>query len=121
MKAATSFYCSSVEYIKFQSTPPVKAATYGKLHLLENQHISIHAAREGGDAFEVLNKPCNYHISIHAAREGGDWASKSRALIHSMISIHAAREGGDLKDWKFFFHSPISIHAAREGGDGGIT
>ena len=35
-----------------------------------------------------------YHISIHAAREGGDyedWVGSNRVEI----SIHAAREGGD--------------------------
>ena len=33
----------------FQSTPPVKAATYRDPVEQENQRISIHAAREGGD------------------------------------------------------------------------
>ena len=33
--------------------------------------ISIHAAREGGDAVKAA-VACNRHISIHAAREGGD-------------------------------------------------
>ena len=33
-------------------------------------------------------------ISIHAAREGGDAAS-ARTLAANLISIHAAREGGD--------------------------
>ena len=56
--------------------------------------ISIHAAREGGDAFRgKLIKVAD--ISIHAAREGGD-----RFIISSesspIISIHAAREGGDV-------------------------
>ena len=34
---------------KFQSTPPVKAATAVSVDLPEFFHISIHAAREGGD------------------------------------------------------------------------
>ena len=34
--------------------------------------ISIHAAREGGDACMVLIFASNWVISIHAAREGGD-------------------------------------------------
>ena len=33
--------------------------------------ISIHAAREGGDMFN-LNIKVKFAISIHAAREGGD-------------------------------------------------
>ena len=55
----------------FQSTPPVKAAT-----------LSPHSTALPGA------------ISIHAAREGGDAAGKL-ILMHDGISIHAAREGGD--------------------------
>ena len=33
--------------------------------------ISIHAAREGGDAFKQT-VPVSVYLSIHAAREGGD-------------------------------------------------
>ena len=65
--------------LTFQSTPPVKAATW--------------RAR------------CFYsiklRISIHAAREGGDFAS-SPIKIDVWISIHAAREGGDNGDFMFF-------------------
>ena len=66
------------------------------MHLLGNDipEISIHAAREGGDAATIYtNTKCG--ISIHAAREGGDYFVKS-ANILIFISIHAAREGGDL-------------------------
>ena len=55
--------------------------------------ISIHAAREGGDA-ENLGHDCNQAISIHAAREGGDTISIF-PFDFFFISIHAAREGGD--------------------------
>ena len=34
----------------FQSTPPVKAATDFSDSFADNSEISIHAAREGGDA-----------------------------------------------------------------------
>ena len=34
-------------------------------------HISIHAAREGGDKIR-FNQRHRQYISIHAAREGGD-------------------------------------------------
>ena len=78
---------------KFQSTPPVKAAT----RLIDADKmatdISIHAAREGGD-FAVKALCFVFFISIHAAREGGDRADKVR-LDDIFISIHAAREGGD--------------------------
>ena len=100
--------------------------------------ISIHAAREGGDAVLVNVHACD-DISIHAAREGGD-VNVSVCKVFAKISIHAAREGGD-QHWLFlpsveleFQSTPpvkaatftcaclcklfkISIHAAREGGD----
>ena len=34
---------------RFQSTPPVKAATHNRRQPLAPARISIHAAREGGD------------------------------------------------------------------------
>ena len=52
MKAATfdSFPSGATE--KFQSTPPVKAATQLDERKRNNYAISIHAAREGGDLTE---------------------------------------------------------------------
>ena len=57
--------------LSFQSTPPVKAATVSLGTGTLSLYISIHAAREGGDA-KNLGHDCNQAISIHAAREGGD-------------------------------------------------
>ena len=78
---------------KFQSTPPVKAATHAINKCRYGNRISIHAAREGGDC---AYRRCRtqHHISIHAAREGGD---SGRGIVEwdEVISIHAAREGGD--------------------------
>ena len=37
----------------FQSTPPVKAATVYLRYILNCEVISIHAAREGGDAVRM--------------------------------------------------------------------
>ena len=56
----------------FQSTPPVKAATRVPISgWIAVQTISIHAAREGGDA-KAVSAARKQEISIHAAREGGD-------------------------------------------------
>ena len=57
---------------EFQSTPPVKAATEAVTDKSKVFHISIHAAREGGDCTELGYIKANTDISIHAAREGGD-------------------------------------------------
>ena len=79
-------------------------------------NISIHAAREGGDAHPVGRGGKAPKISIHAAREGGDYLIAASTAQHS-ISIHAAREGGDGRMLCRFDRLVISIHAAREGGD----
>ena len=65
--------------VRFQSTPPVKAATSMVIYDLVERRISIHAAREGGDAIVYLNIPSPV-ISIHAAREGGDWLAANGLL-----------------------------------------
>ena len=126
----------------FQSTPPVKAATSPASATVVPNSISIHAAREGGDAngYDVGKID---GISIHAAREGGD-DFLAQQDHDKTISIHAAREGGDNSIFRCFIiliafqstppvkaatkihflflpiHS-ISIHAAREGGDDKIS
>ena len=56
---------------RFQSTPPVKAATGTVQAVFAKTDISIHAAREGGDADSGVVRALRV-ISIHAAREGGD-------------------------------------------------
>ena len=62
---------SPIPFGIFQSTPPVKAATYSYCQQTLRKVISIHAAREGGDG-DGLGSITFHLISIHAAREGGD-------------------------------------------------
>ena len=71
----------------------MKAATTDSPDKAQYRKISIHAAREGGDA-EGLKRNTKREISIHAAREGGD-AYMGGGVAAEAISIHAAREGGD--------------------------
>ena len=80
--------------LKFQSTPPVKAATRQICVIACDLGISIHAAREGGD-YGKGDKNMTKFISIHAAREGGDDKPDTKDKLGG-ISIHAAREGGDV-------------------------
>ena len=87
----------------FQSTPPVKAATVTRTPKQHQTAISIHAAREGGDAAHQSAGRKAPKISIHAAREGGDLGYTDTPVDTPAISIHAAREGGDLRvfqSWK---------------------
>ena len=72
----------------------MKAATVFAMLVFLRIIISIHAAREGGDAPRSLGR-CGYGISIHAAREGGDVDMAAGDTEVWEISIHAAREGGD--------------------------
>ena len=53
VKAATANSVTAVGLDGFQSTPPVKAATINGDKITVYGSISIHAAREGGDAVAV--------------------------------------------------------------------
>ena len=48
---------------EFQSTPPVKAATSGKYSTDDKYIISIHAAREGGDAAPTRRGAQQHHFN----------------------------------------------------------
>ena len=79
---------------RFQSTPPVKAATGYTDTPTDTPAISIHAAREGGDA--TTNRLCAY-VSRFQSTPPVKAATMQiiTARISELISIHAAREGGD--------------------------
>ena len=81
MKAATALIAVVVHNIIFQSTPPVKAATYGCIIKARKGKISIHAAREGGDSGRGIVE-WDEVISIHAAREGGDKIATSAKIAN---------------------------------------
>ena len=63
VKAATK--CSSLcsAFKSFQSTPPVKAATVSAADAARKVAISIHAAREGGDqdTMRVRRITCHFN------------------------------------------------------------
>ena len=125
--------------MRFQSTPPVKAATSATHGLRNLPPISIHAAREGGDSisaqYSVIRRLFQSTPPVKAAtrtyahttfylvfqstppvKAATSLGQRGGWLIN--ISIHAAREGGDLAVFAAVVHrNHISIHAAREGGD----
>ena len=100
----------------FQSTPPARAAT--DRGVLEGgiDRVSIHAAREGGDAtvadvgarVTAFQSTPPARAATPPARERSDSPA---------VSIHAAREGGDECPVGLPRLRHVSIHAAREGGD----
>ena len=105
---------------------------------LVERRISIHAAREGGDAsmdpFTANNLGFQSTPPVKAATSLSITKSTQREFQSTppvkaatyrrkkdiravCISIHAAREGGDIDADKMAAEEFISIHAAREGGD----
>ena len=102
---------------RFQSTLPVRGATYCPAGPICFFTISIHAPREGSDDKDTVKEwdevafqstlpvrgatggegdvpPLRHGISIHAPREGSDGGAKT-GVKGSVISIHAPREGSD--------------------------
>ena len=78
----------------FQSTPPARAATSRIQHRERRNKVSIHAAREGGDA---PGRRCSSNVPVFQSTPPAR-AATGEATHHSTlvgVSIHAAREGGD--------------------------
>ena len=63
VKAATESKVYPLEPFQFQSTPPVKAATAVFAAVVHGNHISIHAAREGGDVPLYPPPSVDYHFN----------------------------------------------------------
>ena len=57
--------------LAFQSTLPVRGATFRSGCWMSHRRISIHAPREGSDLFSLMSS-FGWPISIHAPREGSD-------------------------------------------------
>ena len=95
----------------------MKAATLLPLQGFCNRHISIHAAREGGDL--SVSEPyqgCG-RISIHAAREGGDVGALANPSRPTVFQSTPPVKAATAQDFFAVAFQLISIHAAREGGD----
>ena len=94
----------------------MKAATIDEIQTEFNSLISIHAAREGGDALAcyIVKKD---KISIHAAREGGDGNDLKRVFCHWAFQSTPPVKAATVTSATLKGITTISIHAAREGGD----
>ena len=81
---------------KFLSTPSARRATDYYVPQFANLGISIHALREEGDWYVIVQPVLSTPISIHALREEGDAAAQAEQdKLKAEISIHALREEGD--------------------------
>ena len=94
----------------------MKAATKDQIMQIKDTAISIHAAREGGDAAQYLDTRTLLEFQSTPPVKAATNISASSAS-KTVISIHAAREGGDPTRPHQQPAASISIHAAREGGD----
>ena len=80
----------------FQSTPPARAATCVSDGLEKQLRKLFQSTPPARAATSPYCEHCHeYHVSIHAARAGGDMASPV-AVRSFAVSIHAARAGGDV-------------------------
>ena len=124
----------------FQSTLPVRGATFRRRKRDSMTTISIHAPRAGSDARLPAALPRRSRISIHAPRAGSDGLCPMATAGVRTISIHAPRAGsdavvissistgddfnprspcGERPDYRYCPSrvSAISIHAPRAGSD----
>ena len=96
--------------LRFLSTPSARRATTDGDNPRHAHRISIHALREEGDFWHLLENRRRV-ISIHALREEGDAGARD-VIEQKSISIHALREEGDLlrvkssKSSSYFYPRP---------------
>ena len=127
-----------LEFCPFQSTLPVRGATFPRANVLAreedfNPRSPCGERRYGqlghslspsfqstlpvrGATFTQLFRLVVDFISIHAPRAGSDDA-RGLSLRHCAISIHAPRAGSDTAVIIAFRRGKISIHAPRAGSD----
>ena len=102
--------------LQFQSTHPVRGATFYRVEIVVQATISIHAPREGCDQHTQRHQ-VHILISIHAPREGCDLSSTPEDYKRNKFqSTHPVR-GATRDSWRWPRLQGISIHAPREGCD----
>ena len=104
MRGATSAdCCPSTKTVPFQSTPPMRGATFTCEICYGYGGISIHAPHAGSDTGHYQGfLACG--ISIHAPHAGSDPAKAETFTQAIGISIHAPHAGSD--DNVAFFYGP---------------
>ena len=100
----------------FQSTPPVKAATLCRLRAVHMFCISIHAAREGGDAFGFV------HAGKQLTFQSTPPVKAATLYLRYILNCEVFQSTPPVKaatigNCPVIRRENISIHAAREGGD----
>ena len=106
--------------LKFQSTLPLRGATYVHQCGRKNHHISIHAPLTGSDKRSKTATPANFIFQSTLPLRGAT-AVAPFASIKGRISIHAPLTGSDTVADIILATAPISIHAPLTGSDFGFT
>ena len=110
-----SIFAGPRSCLRFQSTPPMRGATWPPVCGRTANRISIHAPHAGGDNFfQPFFRA--FRISIHAPHAGGDRRNAGQNR-RRRISIHAPHAGGDNDRGQPPCSGRISIHAPHAGGD----
>ena len=109
---------TQLQSMKFLSTPSARRATAPQATAAHHGKISIHALREEGDWYVIVQPVLSTPISIHALREEGDAAAQAEQdKLKAEISIHALREEGDVfailyyNGYKLFLSTPSARRA----------
>ena len=125
--------------ILFQSTPPMRGATFFYVFIVYYCNISIHAPHAGSDSDGLRYILQADEISIHAPHAGSDLLIAVATQLKE-ISIHAPHAGSDLtetnllpcpylfqstppmrgataSDFEMRMEVKISIHAPHAGSD----
>ena len=102
MRGATTWTLRRSWWTVFQSTPPMRGATFGSGNYDSIFRISIHAPHAGGDD-QAAADASTTGISIHAPHAGGDgtvsFLSPRRLLFQSTPPRRGATGAGQRQDY----------------------
>ena len=106
------------EHGAFQSTLPVRGATFQEVFSSDSLDISIHAPRTGSDS--RLDLVASMHRDFNPRSPYGErrfplWFHRRSRLFQSTLPVRGATS----KRYPFSVETKISIHAPRTGSDGG--
>ena len=102
---------------EFQSTRPVKGATWALFCGESEDGVSIHAPREGRDQPASGAVAFAVEVSIHAPREGRDTISNSATVAGTSFQSTRPVKGATHAPRGCQRQHAVSIHAPREGRD----
>ena len=100
----------------FQSTHPVRGATFPAQREAADAVISIHAPRVGCDAHVRRRRSCKTHFNPRTPCGARHSGVQAKAETYEFQSTHPVRGATDLSHTTHFINN-ISIHAPRVGRD----